>query len=164
MKMSGSIVVLALTIGVFAAVARAQPPETDSPDIDKQLLDDLPPVVPMNGAAGEDLGSPGEDPIMRILDQMEASRQQLQNGDTSQATVQLQRRIADDLAALIAKMRRQHPQPTGNQSQAATTANPTVNTGNPMEREPGDGDLASDQAPPEAPVGRSIWGHLPKRV
>jgi len=149
----------------LANAVSAEPPESDLPNKDQQLLDDIPPPDSTAKPAGEDLGSPGEeDPINGILAQMEASRQRLQQGDTSQSTVELQRKIADDLAELIARMRRQQPRSSPSQSQASSGANQSQNVGNPSDHPPRDGDTTADVAPPEAPVGRAIWGHLPKKV
>jgi hypothetical protein len=166
MTKSMSTLVLTFAIVLFVTVlVRAEPPSPDSSDIDKQLLNDLPPVKPTDEPAGEDIGSPGEeDPISRIVNQMESSRQRLQKGDTSAATVQLQRQIADDLAELIASMRRQQPRSAASQNQASTSVNPKENIGNPSERQSRDGDVTSEDAPPNAPVGRAIWGHLPSKV
>jgi len=145
--------------------SRAEPPSSNTPKNDEQLLDDIPPLHPSEKPAGEDLGSPGEDdPITKILNQMESSRQRLQQGDSSLSTVKLQRKIADDLAELIASMRRQQPRSSTSQSQSSPGANPRENIGNPTDRQPRDGDATVEVAPPEAPVGRAIWGHLPKKV
>jgi hypothetical protein len=170
---------LLLTLPIALA---ADPPAQKPKSLDDQLLDDLnddllqglpmparPAADPQPGAApASDPEEAAGNPLAQIAERMRQVQQKIAASDTSDPTQALQRKIHDDLAALIEQAKKQCAacnKPGSGQGQlAGTGGNPapappreSTNRIEPGTKETVETDSVQDFL-------RRFWGHLPDKV
>lgn len=157
-------------------VAWLQPPSSPPPaaptkkgNLDRQLLDDLPPARrPAGNAAGEDVGGAAEEhPLEQLRRQCREAHERLRQGDTALRTQQLQRSVAAKLATMIQEAEDQQA-PNNASPQNSSPMNgdsQKPNDSKPTGQQPGSGHGSGDLDPEKlSKWARGAWGVLPDRV
>lgn len=121
---------------------------------------------------GEDIGARPAARLKKIRTRMESVRRQLEQGDSSQATQDLQAGIVAEFDALLARLEQagsKSPPPSG--SAAATAQKPTATPQPPASKDATDSSQAARSQEAGAKTGidaqeleREIWGQLPPQL
>ncbi|MDX1946412.1 MAG: hypothetical protein SFU86_13510 [Pirellulaceae bacterium] len=179
---------LILAIVCTSTLASAADPPAKPKSLDDQLLDGLkddlvdklpapqkpatPGDKPSPEAGGEDLGSVGEsNPLALIGERMRTAQQRIAGHDTSKNTQDLQRRILDDIAALIEQAKKQGAAQKQGSGPGSASTQPGSGGGNPTAGPARDSTNRIEQGTKETTetadvqeVLRRFWGHLPQKL